>query len=127
MLLLINDLDLEAVPQEPIIPGETLTPQFYKYLIKNDVVVGDWIYLLKNVRFTEVTVKDKILYSLVQLNLDLDYSLWIDSKEKIKYDIYISGKICKEEARREILELKFKTTILENKLQTIAQYLNLNI
>lgn len=127
MLLLINDLDLEEVPQEPIIPGETLTPQFYKYSIKNDVMVGDWIYFLKNVRFTEVTVKDKILYSLVQLNLDLDYSLWIDSKEKIKYDIYMAGKVCREESIKEILQLKYKITQLENKLNVVLQYLNLNI
>ena len=127
MLLLINDLDLEEVPVEAIIPGETLTPQFHKYLIKNDCCVGDWIYFLKNVRFTEVTVKDKILYSLTQLNLDLDYSLWIDSKEKIKYDIYMAGKVCRDESKREVLELKYKLVQLENKLNIITQYLNLNI
>jgi len=127
MLLLINDLDLEPVPVEPIIPGETLTPQFHKYLIKNDVVIGDWMYFLKNVRFTEVTVKDKILYSLTQLNLDLDYSLWIDSNEKIKYDIYMAGKVCRDESKREVLELKYKLGQMENKLNIITQYLNLNI
>ena len=129
MLLLIDDLDLEYIPQEPVIPGEAPPSdhQFHKYLIKNDVVVNDWFYMLKNNRFSDVQVRNKIIYSLVQLNLDLDWSLWIDSKEKVKKDIYESGKVCREESLREILQLKYKISQLENKLSVVLQYLNLNI
>ena len=129
MLLLIDDLDLEYIPVEPVIPGEAPHPdhQYHKYLIKNNDVVGDWFYLLKNSKFSEVQVRNKIIYSLVQLNLDLDFSLWIDSKEKIKKEIYEAGKVCREESVREILQLKYKISQLENKLNVVLQYLNLNI